>query len=73
MAHTQDAVVYDPATGLVIMAVIPDDDSQLAQAAFNPPGTQQALVPHVAGSDPIAAAIALYPQLNLTTALPSGQ
>lgn len=68
MAHTQDAVVYDLATGQVLMRVIPDDDAQLAMIAFAPPGSAQVLVPHTDGVDPLATAITLYPQLNLTMA-----
>jgi hypothetical protein len=45
MAHTVDAVVYDPATGYLQMIVIPDDDRQLSDPAFNPPGMTQLRVP----------------------------
>jgi hypothetical protein len=34
MAHTEDAVVYDPTTGYVLMVVCPDDDSELDAEAF---------------------------------------
>lgn len=41
MAHTKDAVVYDPITGIIQMVIIPDDDAQLADPAYNPPGMRQ--------------------------------
>lgn len=46
--HTTDAVIYDPATGQVVMVVTPRDDAALDELAFNPPGLQQRRVPHVA-------------------------
>ena len=47
MAHTQDAIVYDPATNYLQMIIIPDDDAQLADPAFNPPGMLQLRVPRL--------------------------
>lgn len=46
--HTQDAVVYDPATGYVQQVIIPTDDSELNDPAFNPPGMVQVRVTHQA-------------------------
>ena len=45
MAHTVDAIVYDPTTNYLQMIVIPDDDSQLNDPAFNPPNMVQLRVP----------------------------
>jgi hypothetical protein len=64
MAHTQDAVVVD-ATGVVHMVVIPDDDSQLADPAFNPPGHTHLRVSHNPAADPVATASALHPAMNV--------
>lgn len=44
MAHTQDAIVYGPG-GILWMIVIPTDDSELDDPAFNPPGATQLRVP----------------------------
>jgi hypothetical protein len=69
MAHTQDAVIVD-ATGIVHMVVIPDDDSELDDPAFNAPGMSQLRVPMQAPSgQPIGvaqmqAAAALHPAMN---------
>lgn len=45
MALTSCAVIFDPITKIVQMIVVPDDDSQLTDPAFNPPGLTQQLVP----------------------------
>lgn len=62
MAHTLNALVYDPATGIVQMAVIPDDDSQLSDPAFNPPGMVHVRVPvrqaEVGGKDGVLGPVA---------------
>ncbi len=55
--HTQDAVVYDPATGYVQQIIIPTDDSELSDPAFNPPGMVQVRVPHQAIVGPALAAV----------------
>jgi hypothetical protein len=55
--HTQDAVVYDPATGYVQQIVIPTDDSELNDPAFNPPGMVQVRVPHQTTPGPAVAAV----------------
>lgn len=70
MAHTHDAVIHD-GNGVLCMIVIPDDDSQLGDAAFNPPGWVQVRVPHRPGVDPIATARAMHPTLNLRLAPPA--
>jgi hypothetical protein len=72
MAHTVDAVVHD-GNGVLWMIVIPDDDSQLDDPSFNPPGGVQIRVPHsrVPGADPIIVARALHPHLNLRHAPPA--
>lgn len=41
MALTQVAFVFDPNTKILAMIVLPDDDSQLNDPAFNPPGLTQ--------------------------------
>lgn len=64
-AHTQDGVVYDPATGEVVMVIMPADDSVLADPAFNPPGLTQVRVAHQNGADPVALAQAAKPQANI--------
>jgi hypothetical protein len=66
MGHTVDAVIHD-GTGILWMIVIPDDDRQLDDPSFNPPGGVQIRVPHspVPGADPIITAKALHPHLNL--------
>jgi hypothetical protein len=45
-------VIYDPATSLVVMVVVPDQndprgDKQLNDPAFNPPGLIQARIPKI--------------------------
>ncbi len=45
MAATNAVVVVDNATGIPIMVVVPDYDSQLSDPAFNPPNSTQILVP----------------------------
>ncbi len=62
-AHTQDAVVYDPNTMVIQMAIVPDDDTQLDQAAFNPPSMIQMRFQHVDGADPIDVAVSQNPSL----------
>lgn len=44
MAHTQDAILYDPG-GNLCMIVIPDDDKQLNDPAYNLPGLTQLRIP----------------------------
>jgi len=41
MPHTRDAIVYDPNTLIMQMIIIPDDDDELRDPAFNPPGMAQ--------------------------------
>jgi hypothetical protein len=61
MAHTVDAVVYGPG-GILWMIVIPDDDSQLDFASYNPPGGVQLRMP-------LLSAIAAGPTpMDMTTA-----
>lgn len=69
MAHTVDAIVHD-GTGILWMIVIPEDDSELDDPSFNPPGGVQLRVPHspVPGADPVIVARALHPHLNLRLA-----
>lgn len=62
MAHTLNAVICDD-DGIVHMIVVPDDDRQLEDAAFNPDGFVQLRVP--TGGDPLATAQQLNPDLNL--------
>lgn len=64
MAHTYDAIIHD-GNGILCMIVIPDDDKQLGDPSFNPPGWVQLRVPHAVGVDPVLTALALYPTLNL--------
>lgn len=64
-AHTQDAVVYNPATGEVVMVVLPADDTTLDDPAFNPPGLTQVRVAHQNQADPVALAQAAKPQANI--------
>ena len=54
MAHTVDAVVYDPTTGYLQMIVIPTNDSELDDPSFNPPGMVQLRVPLLAAVGPTA-------------------
>jgi len=57
--HTQDAVIYDPVTGVVQMVVYPADDAELADPAFNPPAAVQQRVPHdVDARNPTATSVA---------------
>jgi len=72
MAHTQDAVIYDPLTGNVAMIVIPDDDTQLGDPAFNPKGLTQLRVP--SSSDPVSNAAKINSKIKLpvTTAASVG-
>lgn len=59
-AHTKDAVVYDSKTKIVLMVVVPTDDKELNDSAYNLKGTVQIQVPHVEGkgySDQIDEAI----------------
>ena len=76
MPHTLDAVVYDPATGIVQMLVMPDDDSDLDDPAFNPPGMVQVRVPVTASGltyDPsIAPANAVTALVSAAQALTPG-
>lgn len=51
MAHTHNAVCYD-ARGNLALIVVPDDDAQLSDPAFNLAGTTQLRIPH----DPAALA-----------------
>lgn len=62
-AHTQDAVIYDTASGVVRMVVVPSDDSELTDPAMTPPGTAMVRVAHVDGRDQIAAARAIVPSI----------
>lgn len=39
------ALVYDTATKNLIMLVVPDNDAQLSDPAFNPPGSGQVIIP----------------------------
>jgi hypothetical protein len=64
-AHTQDAVIYDPNTKVVIAVVVPDDDKQLNDPAFNPPGMVQVRVTHIPSTDPVTTATAQVPALQL--------
>lgn len=74
MAHTQDAVIYDD-NGVICMIVIPDDDAELNDLAYNPPNWTHLRVPHspqpqsdVVGAEahhPVEMARALHPHLNL--------
>lgn len=50
MAHTLDAVIYDPNSLIVYMVIIPDDDRELTDPSFNPPGLTQIKVPHLDGA-----------------------
>ena len=61
MAHTVDAIVYDPSTMIIQMIVMPDDDSELADPAFNPPGMTQLQVPAL-GDAPMLAGPAAFRQ-----------
>lgn len=63
-AHTLDAVIYDPGTRVVQMVVIPDDDRELDDLAFNPKGMVQARVNHQDGADPIDQLIAAVPTVK---------
>lgn len=45
MAHTKDAIIYDPNNGCVLMVVIPEDDRQLDDPSFNPLGMVHVRVP----------------------------
>jgi hypothetical protein len=68
MAHTQDAVIVD-SSGVVHMVVIPDDDAQLSDPAFNPPGHTHLRVPWPPREgqhpDPVQAARHLHPEHNV--------
>lgn len=64
MAHTVDAVVYDPLTGFLQMLVIPDDDKQLDDPAYNPPGMVHLRVPRT-----ISAALAAQHPGTATTVM----
>lgn len=67
MAHTQDMLVCD-ASGNVFMIVIPDDDAQLKDPAFNPAGFIAVKVAHDPKADIIAAAAQARPDLNVKLA-----
>src|SRR6185437_5375998 len=56
--HTKDAVVMDKTSHRVLMVVCPTSDAELGDPSFNPPGSQQFRVNHVAGQDPIQQALA---------------
>ena len=62
MAHTLNAVICDE-TGIVHMIVVPDDDGQLDDQAFNPDGLMQLRVP--VDGDPLTLAQQLNPALNV--------
>lgn len=64
MAHTQDAVVVD-GDGIVHMVVIPDDDSQLSDPAFNPPGHTHLRIDHDPTGGHVERAAVAYPDLNV--------
>ena len=70
MAHTQNAVVVTE-DGIVHMIVIPDDDSQLSDPAFNPAGHTHLRVPHNPAADPVAAAADLHPAMNVRMPSPA--
>jgi hypothetical protein len=66
MAHTTDAVIYDLATMIVQMIVIPEDDAQLADPSFNPAGMSVLLFPHVPNGNVVALALAALPALLMS-------
>lgn len=65
MAHTVDAVIYDPDALLLVMQVIPDDDAELDDPSFNPLGLIQVRVAHLDNIPPVNAALSqgLIPML----------
>lgn len=64
MAHTEDAVIVN-AAGEVQMIVIPDDNSQLGDPAYNPAGLTHLRIPHDDTRSYVEAAAALYPERNV--------
>jgi hypothetical protein len=72
MAHTEDAVIVD-ATGVVHMIVIPDDDSQLSDPAFNPAGHTHLRIAHVPARGHVERAAARYPDLNVRHPTPDAK
>lgn len=64
MAHTQNAVICGP-DGVVHMVVIPDDDHELDDPAFNPKGLVHIRVDIKDGVDPTVLAAQVRPDLNI--------
>lgn len=50
-AHINDAVIYDEDTKIVLMVVVPDDDNELDDPAYNLKGSVQIRVPHHDGKN----------------------
>jgi hypothetical protein len=59
---TNVAVIVDAQTGQPLMVVVPDFDVQLKDPSFNPPGSQQILVPlatyNISTADQLQAIVA---------------